>query len=129
MYPKLKNGYLIAIDRNIKDKYEVGDIISFVSSNNKTIITHEIVDVSEFDGETRYLTKGINNTNIDDDYVINQQIIGEYKGFKIPVIGYISIFASTNVGYLLLVIVPLGLIFVFLTIELIKEVNKKKGEV
>ena len=129
MNPKLKNGYLIAIDRNIKDKYEIGDIVSFVNNENKAIITHEIVDVAEVDGEIRYSTKGINNTNIDDDYVVNKQIIGEYKGFKIPVIGYISIFASTNIGYLLLVIIPLGIVFVLLMIELIKEVVKKKGEV
>ena len=129
MNPELKNGYLIAVNREIKDRYEVGNVISFVDSNSKAIITHEIVEVAEVNDEIRYLTKGINNTNIDDDYVVNKQIIGEYEGFKIPLLGYVTIFASTNVGYLLLVVLPLGIVFVLLMIELIKEVNKKKGEV
>lgn len=129
MNPELKNGYLIAIDRNIKDRYDVGDVVSFVDSKTKMIVTHEIVEVLEINNEFRYATKGTNNTNIDDDYIVNKQIIGEYKGFKIPVIGYISIFASTNIGYLLLVVLPLGIVFVFLMIELIKEVYKKKGEI
>ena len=129
MNPELKNGYLIAVDRNIKDRYETGDIVSFIDGETNAIITHEIVEVAEVDNEIRYATKGINNTNIDDDYIVNKQIIGEYKGFKIPVIGYISIFASTNIGYLLLVVIPLGIVFVFLMIELIKEVYKKKGEI
>lgn len=125
MTPILKNGDLIVIDRELKSKYEINDIVSY--SIEGIIVTHEIIDIKEIGEEIRYYTKGVNNVNQDKYYITNDQIIGEYKGIRIPIIGYISIIANTNIGYLLLVIVPLGLIFVFLAVELIKEI-KKRGE-
>lgn len=127
MKPSIKNGDLIVIDRRSKDKYEVGDVVSFRMSDG-TIITHEIVKV-EIDDEYRYFTKGTNNNYQDNDYVQIKQIIGEYKGIRVPLLGYVVGFANSGIGYWLLIVVPLGLVLVCVTRELIKEVLKKKGEV
>jgi len=126
MKPKLRNGDLIAVNRKIKDQYEVGDIISFAKETDEgvMIITHKVIDVKD-DG---YVTKGINNPNQDDSIVMHSEIIGEYKGFRIPLIGYMVRVSRTQVGYLLLVVMPLGLIFMFSVYELLKEISKKKGE-
>ena len=123
MYPILKNGDLIFIDRKDKRGYGINDIVSYYIED--IIVTHKIVDIKENNGEIRYYTKGINNVNQDKYYITNDQIIGEYKGIKVPMIGYISILASTNLGYLLLVVVPLGLVFILLVIEVMKEITKR----
>lgn len=126
MLPSIKDGDLIAIDRRSKEIYEVGDVVSF-KMDDGAIITHQIIKVSEVNGSYHYFTKGINNNYQDNDYIEIKQIIGEYKGFRIPALGYIVGFGSTKIGYLLLVIIPLGGVLVMVMWELFKEV-KKRGE-
>ena len=128
MYPSIKNGDLIAIDRRIKSVYKVGDVVTFVKENGN-VITHEIVGVDTINGESIYYTKGINNNYQDNDYIKINQIIGEYKGFRIPLLGYIAGFANSKIGYFMLVILTLGLILGLTVYELIKETKKKRGEI
>jgi len=128
MYPSIKNGDLIVIDRRIKSKYEVGDIVSFIS-NDGSIITHEIIEIKESNGNYSYFTKGENNNYQDNDHREIKQIIGEYEGVRIPLLGYVVRFGSSTVGYILLVIVPLLLIFIYAASELYKEFFKKRGEI
>lgn len=127
MYPSIKNGDLIAIDRSNKDKYEVGNVVSFIMEDG-AIFTHEIIKVEDVNDNYKYFTKGINNTYQDNDYIEIKQIIGEYKGFRIPLLGYVVGFANTGLGYVLLIIIPLGLIFILALKELLKEIRKKRGE-
>ena len=125
MDPKIKNGDLIFIDREKKDKYEVGNIVSFISDDG-SVITHKIVKVEEENGSYRYFTKGVNNSYQDNDYIEIKQIIGEYKNVRIPLLGYVVGFASKGIGYILLVILPLALIFIYVMVELFKEISKKE---
>ena len=128
MYPRIKNGDLIAIDRIKQERYYVGDIVSFVLDDG-TIITHEI-SIVEVDGDNyRYYTKGINNNYQDNDYIQIKQIIGEYKGFRIPVAGYVIGFANSKVGYFLIIVIPLGVVLGMVIKELVKEILKKRGEI
>lgn len=126
MYPKVKNGDLIAVNTKKKDRYNEGDIISFIKniSDGSMIITHEIIDVKE----NYYVTKGVNNEDSDDFVVYDGEVIGEYNGFRIPLIGYVCEFSRTSLGYMILVVLPLGIIFLFSIYELLKEISKKKGE-
>lgn len=127
MYPHIKDGDLIAIDRKRENNYEENDVVSFILDDG-TIITHKIIKI-ENDGEkSRYYTKGINNNYQDNDYIEFSQIIGKYNGFRIPYLGYIIGFANTRIGYLLLVIIPLGIVLVIAIMELVKELSKKRGE-
>lgn len=127
MHPTIKNGDLIAIDRRVKEKYEVGDIVSFVIEDG-SIITHEIIKVDDTIQNVRYYTKGENNNYQDNDYIEIKHIIGEYKGFRIPLLGYVVGFGSTPIGYTLLVILPLGVMVTLIVKELLKEISKKRGE-
>lgn len=127
MHPTIKNGDLIAIDRRVKEKYEVGDIVSFVIEDG-SIITHEIIKVDDTIQNVRYYTKGENNNYQDNDYIEIKHIIGEYKGFRIPLLGYVVGFGSTPIGYTLLVIFPLGVMVTLIVKELLKEISKKRGE-
>lgn len=127
MHPVIKNGDLIVICREEKEFYEIRDIVSFVMDDG-SITTHEIVDKELVDDEYRYYTKGVNNNYQDNDYINKKQIIGIYKGFRIPLLGYLVGFSKTKIGYFTLVVIPLGIIFIVLANELIKEVKKKRGE-
>ena len=129
MYPKLRDGDLIVIDRNKKDIYDVKDIVSFVMSdeNKNILVTHEIKEVISNDYYVGYITQGINHDE-DDGVVIHDEIIGEYRGFRIPLLGHVVKFSNTRIGYLVLVLIPLGIMSVIAIYELMKEVSKKKEE-
>lgn len=127
MNPDIKNGDLIVIDRRVKNNYEIGDIVSFRVEDG-SIITHKIIEIEKKNGINKYFTKGVNNNYQDNDYIEIKQIIGEYKNIRIPLIGYVIGFANTRLGYILLVIIPMGLLFVLAMRELLKEVLKKRGE-
>ena len=130
MYPYIKDGDLIVVDRNIKDKYDIGDTVTFVSvrENKRYLITHDIIDVISYDDSYKYVTKGVNNGENDPFLLDHNEIIGEYKGTRIPVLGYVVRFSRTTIGYWLLVVFPLGFITVIAVYELIKEVSKIKEE-
>ena len=126
----IKDGDLIAVNRDIKSIYEKNDIVCYYShSKNKVmIIAHQIVEVYEDDSNVLYLTKGINNDYDDETLVNHNEIIGEYKNFRIPLLGYVVRFSNTTWGYLCLVVLPLGVMSVIVTYELMKELSKKKEE-
>lgn len=127
MHPVIKNGDLIAIYRGERE-YSEGDIVSFIIDDG-SIITHEIVKKENNGNNYKYFTKGVNNNYQDNDYIEIKQIIGRYEGFRVPFIGHVVNFASTSLGYILLVVVPVGVISGFIIYELIKEILKKRGEV
>lgn len=127
MHPIIKNGDLIVVYRGQKE-YSEGDIVSFMVDDG-SIITHEIVK-KENDGDYyKYFTKGVNNNYQDNDYIEIKQIVGIYKGFRVPLLGHVVNFASTSFGYILLVVFPVSLISGFIIYEFFKEVLKKRGEV
>ena len=128
MYPVIKNGDLIVINRKHESSYEINDIISFMDSDRKITVTHQIVDIVNENGEFKYLTKGVNNNNIDGDYVLENEIIGKYEKVKIPFIGFVINFASTTIGYIILVVIPLGILLLIAIYKLIKEFDKKGEE-
>ena len=130
MNPVIKDGDLIVTSTKSKEKYQENDIICYYSyDNNKVmIIAHQIVKAYK-DGDTiLYITKGVNNDYEDEKLVNHNEIIGEYKNFRIPLLGYIVEFSGTAWGYLCLVILPLGVMSTVVIYELMKEVSKKKEE-
>lgn len=132
MYPEIKDGDFIAINTNKKSKYDVGEVISFIQEidDGYIVVTHKIVSVDDSSESYKYVTRGVNNKEIDEKMVRDNQIIGIYSGFRIPLLGYIAKFCSTDIGYLILVVIPLGGVLLMSIYELIKEIDKrKKGEV
>lgn len=126
MYPVIKNGDLIIVD-NKQSKYEINDIISFVNSEN-VVVTHQIIEVINDDGQYKYMTKGINNNNGDGDYVLENEIIGKYAKIRIPLLGFVISFVNSTIGYILFIVCPIGVMLFIAVYELLKEINKKKGE-
>ena len=61
------------------------DVIIFNNENIKTV--HRVVDIKNVNGEYRYFTKGDANSDVDDGYVLKENVIGKVK-FKIKYIGY-----------------------------------------
>jgi signal peptidase I len=122
MEPTFQTGSIIGIETTNKhSSYQKGDVITF--NMDGKVITHRISDVEKQNGQAVYKTKGDNNDGEDRWTVGPQNIIGVYKGFTIPYVGFALNYSSSKLGSALLLFVPglLLLISAFRSIHLAKK--------
>ena len=125
MYPEIKSGDLIILNKvNVKD-LKVGDIITFFdpNGNGSTTITHRIAEITEINNKIAFKTKGDANNTIDRSLVFEDAVIGIYKT-RIPGVGNISMFLSTTTGMIICIAIPL-ILFVVYDVLSRKKYNKK----
>jgi signal peptidase len=105
MSPQLKTGGLILVKPS--DQYEPGDVITFNSLlEGKKTITHRIIGAEYLeDGTSQYITKGDANEDKDASKVDKSLVLGKVF-LSIPYLGYLTAFAKTQVGFLILIIIP-----------------------
>lgn len=135
MNPEFKAGDLI-IDRSLttaeKSQLAVGDIITFAVDLNgdgeAEINTHRIVTVTEDGGNVYYTTKGDNNPANDNYIVRYDQVQGVYTGAKIVGLGKMMNFLSSSKGFLICIVIPLVLFFLYELYRFIATVISVKGK-
>ena len=129
MYPKLKKGDVILIKEQKISDYKVGDIVTFKGMDGDLkgkIVTHEIVGITKESNSRIFYTKGIKNIS-NDPAVYEEQILGKviYKFFLFSIIERIM---DTKMGFILIIIIPLGFIYFFEIKDIIKDVKKIKNK-
>jgi len=112
MSPRIFSGSLIMIKPS--QRYNVNDVISYkqkdyVGNLSKGTITHRIIKAEKNEDKYVYTTKGDRNPSEDTEKVEKEQILGKVT-FTFPLIGYAASFAKTQIGFVLLVIIPAVLI-------------------
>ena len=104
--------------------YQKGDIITLRSERSaKETVTHRINDIQEEDGLTKYQTKGDANEDPDRELVPGSRVIGKVV-FSLPYVGYVVGFAQTQIGFIVLVVIPATLIIASEVINIKKEIFK-----
>lgn len=90
MVPKILKGDVVIVDKNKnkKENLEIGQIIAV--QYQETIIIHRLVKKVKVDDQYFYYTKGDANENVD-SYKISMDMIYGVVEFKIPYIGYPTI--------------------------------------
>lgn len=117
MEPGIKTGSIIAVKPGGDMKrFKEGDVITFQQEEN-ILVTHRIIEVLKNGDQVMYKTKGDNNQAEDQNPVLSENVVAQYKGFTIPYVGYFMSFTNSKNGAFLL-IVPgiLLLIYAGLTI-------------
>ncbi|API93432.1 signal peptidase I [Virgibacillus pantothenticus] len=106
MEPEIQTGSIIAIKMiSETNEFKKGDVITFKADENK-LVTHRIVDTTSTKNGVVYTTKGDNNNAEDSSPVLAENVVGEYKGFTIPYLGYFIHFAQSPNGSIFLLILP-----------------------
>lgn len=99
MEPTIMIGDAIIVDKTVaKDpnKLTVGDVLVFKIKD--TIYTHRIIEIKEVNGKKAMITKGDREGQAVDTWVVtNENIIGRVK-FKIPYVGWPTVWLSRMVG-------------------------------
>lgn len=130
MSPFLEPGDMIVVRELMPENIRVGDLITY-RINEKTLVTHRVVEVIRKDGLLAFRTKGDANNTEDPDLVTPDRVAGSMV-FKIPYAGYIARFVRTPKGFIAMIVFP-GLLLIAGEIknilnELSKEENEKKKQ-
>lgn len=138
MKDTFKKGDLIianALTGEEKASLQVDDVITFATDLNddgiQDINTHRIVAVQEQNGYTFYTTRGDNaetNKKDDDKLVRYDMVIGKYEGQKISGAGSVLSFLQTSKGFLICVVLPLILFFLYELYRFIVIIVASKGK-
>ena len=126
MVPTINVNDGIVIKRYDDDKYNVGDIVSFVTDDSRfkgSVVTHRIVNKeTATDSISIYTTKGDNNSSVDANSVSTSMINGKVM-FRIPKIGYIYNFLSNPINFMYCMIGAV-ILFIFGNISrTVKQLN------
>lgn len=120
MKPTFSSGDLIIIKRCDPDTLKVGDIITFhtIIENQYALNTHRIKEITESNGVKNYVTKGDNNALEDTHIITGADVVGKYV-VKIPLLGKVMNFISGTVGFLVCIVLPLSIFFIYQIYHLI----------
>lgn len=119
MYPTLKPGDLI-IDTAVKDtsELEVGDIITYwtIINGERVLNTHRISAIYDGGGYLIFATRGDNN-NVEDALTVHEsEVVGQFK-LRIGGLGKIFDYLQTSTGFLIVVVVPVLIFFIYHLIQ------------
>ncbi|MBE6971416.1 MAG: signal peptidase I [Ruminococcaceae bacterium] len=119
MYPTLLPGDLI-FDKAVKDAstLQKGDIITYwtVINGERVLNTHTIHEIYDGGGYRIFATKGDNNTAADPLTVHEAEVVGKYVA-RIGGLGKVFDYLQTSTGFLIVVVIPVFLFFLFYLIQ------------
>ena len=120
MAPTFSKGDLIVIQKCDTSKLEVGDIVTFhtIIDNEYALNTHRIAAIDEVNGMRSFTTKGDNNDVADTHIISDGDIVGKYL-FALPQMGKVMDFLSSSVGFLVVIVLPMLLFFIYQVYHLI----------
>ena len=131
MEPTFSEGDVIIV-KHVDDleSLEVDDIITFhtVIEMQAVVNTHRIVEIIDNGGGiVQFVTKGDANDIADLSVVGGGNIIGKYQ-FLIPKVGMLIDFISTSAGFLIVIVLPLLLLFLYQAYNLINIIVEMKKQ-
>ena len=122
MEPAISPGDVVIVNEVPASAIAVGDVITYGGSESSPPTTHRVIGVQEQGGELVFETKGDANENADLATAPASTVRGKvmdlpigiptngHSLFVIPLIGYVIQFAQTQLGFVLLVAIPIVLL-------------------
>jgi signal peptidase len=120
MSPTFLAGDLIIIQSCDPATLEEGDIITFhtIINNEYALNTHRIEQLTDQDSIRSYVTKGDNNDIADTHVIADGDIVGKYVT-RLPKVGKVLEVLSSSAGFLIIIVLPMLLFFVYQVYHLI----------
>lgn len=124
MNPTISKGDYIFVEKCDAENLQVGDIVTYytIIEGTRVVNTHRIVNVYNTNGFIEYQTQGDNiDTNPEPDKLLLApgDVIGKYNGTKIPVLGTVLDYLSTQLGFFLVILLPVLLFTLFQIYKLV----------
>ena len=125
MEPEINSGDMILGKYTEPENLRVGDIVTYVGDTGTfkdKIITHQIIEI---DGDI-VVTKGVANED-PDPAIYSSQILSKFVA-TIPVAGDIFSVINSKLGFIFLIVTPLGLLIVNEVSIIVKACKEDKEE-
>ena len=122
-------GDLIIGEKCDPTNLEVGDVISFHTvddEGNYFINTHRIIGINEDGNYLSFQTQGDNEDYPDKRLVAPGDIISKYTGVRLPLLGYVITFLSSQVGFFICIVFPVLLYTIWQVYKLIKVIMENQ---
>ena len=124
MKPTIRKGDYIFVEKCDAETLKVGDIVTYftIIDGKRVVNTHRIVNVYTTGDMIEYQTQGDNKeTNPEPDEMLLSpgDVIGKFTGTKIPVLGSVIDFLSTQLGFFLVILLPVLLFTIYQIYKLI----------
>ena len=129
MAPTFNAGDLIIIRKCDPATLVEGDIVTFhtIINNEFALNTHRIDEIQDQGGVRSYVTKGDNNAIADVHMISDGDIVGKYVA-KLPNFGKVVQFLSGSTGFLLVIVLPLLVFFIYQVYHLVTvSIDLKKA--
>lgn len=133
MYDTILPGDLI-VDTAIKDPADLrpNDIITYwtVINGERVLNTHRIINIYNIGDNNEqtlvFETKGDNNTSADPLTVHESELVGIYQ-FRIPGLGKVFDYLQTSTGFLLVVVIPVFIFFLYHLVQFFRVLFEYQG--
>ncbi|MBN1288335.1 MAG: signal peptidase I [Actinobacteria bacterium] len=113
MAPEIQTGDVVMMGEVNARAVNVGEVIVFLDPVDKEdYIIHRVIGMEKIGKTPVYITKGDNNTVADPEKVAPGLIVGSMS-YSVPKIGHFLKFLSSAPGYVVCVIIPAALSFIF----------------
>ena len=128
MHPTMSKGDYIFVEECDNETLQVGDIVTYftIIEGQRAINTHRIVNVLNSDGMIQYQTQGDNKeTNPEPDAMLLApgDVIGKFTGTKIAKLGSAIDYLSTQMGFFLVILLPVLLFTLYQIYKLVAVVQ------
>ena len=125
MEPKIKAGDMIITKITATEDIGEDDVIAFFdpASKNNSVVTHRIIGMYEQDGTVYFETQGDNNDISDKHDVPAENVIGVWRGFRLPLLGHVMLFMQSTLGLIVCIALPVSL---FILAEVLQRRKKDK---
>ena len=127
MYPKYKVNDIVIVKDIDNNKLKVGDNISYIGDCcglGGMTINHKIVKIDK--ESNKIVTKGINSP-MEDPEIKYKQVIGKIIGI-LPGISFLHHILKNQIGFFIVVFLPIVITIIILIIRTIKDIKKEKLE-
>lgn len=129
MAPTFQAGDLIIIRSCDPASLKEGDIVTFhtIINNEFALNTHRIAEIQGQADARSYVTKGDNNDIADIHMITDGDIVGKYVA-RLPHFGRVVEFLSSSTRFLLVIVLPLLIFFVYQVYHLVTvSIDLKKA--
>ena len=130
MEPKYNIGDVLIAKKTAPSEIKVGDAISYLAAKGEVknnVITHEVVNITK-DENGKYLFHSKGLVNLVEDPIVHEEQIYGVVVYKTKLLSYIRKLINTDMGMLLLIIIPIIYIIVSEMIAILIEKEEKRRE-
>lgn len=129
MVPKYQVGDILVSKSIEPSKIKVGDDLVYlgaVDSFQGKIVTHQVIDIEEENGQYKFHTKGI--ANPEEDPVVSESQVYGIIIYKTYILSFISKIINNLYGFYFLIFVPLVILIIVKIIKIYREYKDNKEE-